>query len=104
MLSELNWRPAESAKTIRSKPNATATHWSIRPIDFSARKRRPGQTDADTQHVPLRLQLDDVDIDVAATKRDGKRQARDAAADDEDLLDAAHGKPTAITPASTSPP
>jgi len=26
MLSELNWRPAESAKTIRSKPNAAATH------------------------------------------------------------------------------
>src|SRR3954447_17493601 len=41
MLSELNWLPAEFANTIRSKPNAAATHSSIRPIDLSARKVAP---------------------------------------------------------------
>src|SRR3954469_6683017 len=41
MLSSPNWRPAASANTIRSKPNATPTHSSISPIDFSARKVGP---------------------------------------------------------------
>ena len=51
---------------------------------MSARKRRPGQADADTQDVPLRLDFDHVDVDAAASQRDRKRQPGDAAANDQD--------------------
>jgi len=42
-------------------------------------QRRPGQADADAQHVPFRRKLDDVDLDVAAAERNREREARDAA-------------------------
>ena len=101
MLSELNWRPAASAKTIRSKPNADSDTLVDQADRLERPQRRPGQADADAQHVPFRLQLDDVDPDIAAAERNGEREARDAAADDQNLL----MLPTAAsTPASALPP
>ena len=52
-------------------------------------QRRPGQADADAEHIPLRRKLDNVDFDIAAAKRNREREARDAAADDEDFPDIA---------------
>ena len=66
-------------------------------------QRRSGQADADAEDVPCRLQLDHIDGDVAAPERDGERQARDTAADDEDLAFVAHGAPR-VTAASGWPP
>ena len=99
MLSELKWRPAASAKTIRSKPNADPDALVDQADRLQRPQRRPGQADADAQHVPLRRKLDDVDFDVAAAERNGEREARDAAADDQNLPDVGH-----VIPASASPP
>ena len=52
---------------------------------------RPGQADADAEHIPARLDFHHVDADAAAAERHRKRQPGDAAADDEDLGDARHG-------------
>ena len=93
-------RPAASAKTIRSKPNATPTHWSIRPIDFSARNVGPVRLMPTPSTFHSRRKLDNVDLDIAAAERNGERQARDAAANDQNLPDVAGH----AIPASASPP
>ncbi len=43
-----------------------------------------GLDDADAVDVPARIELDDVDLDLAQTERDGGREAADPPSDDED--------------------
>ena len=73
--------------------------WVDQPDRLQRPQRRPGQADANAQHVPLGRKLDDVDLDIAAAERNSKRKTRDAAADDQNLLDVGH-----VIPASASPP
>ena len=64
--------------------NPCATASSARPSASSARIAFAGLDDPDAVDVPLRVDLDDVDVDVALAQRDRGGEAADAAADDED--------------------
>ena len=50
----------------------------------------PGLDDPDAVDVPLRVELDDVDLDARLAQRDRGREPADPAADDEDSLDGGH--------------
>src|SRR6185437_1045042 len=51
---------------------------------------RPAQRDAEAEHGPVAVLLDDLGVDSDAPQPRAERQPRDAAADDQDTPDAAH--------------
>ena len=53
-------------------------------------QRVRGLDDPDAVDVPLRVLLDNVDVDPRVAQGDGRRKPADTAADDQDLLDVAH--------------
>jgi hypothetical protein len=69
----------------------TDLHAAIEQVYHLQRaQRRSLQRDADAEHRPLRIQLDDLDLDPGALQSEGERHAGDTAADDKDFTDRRH--------------
>ena len=53
------------------------------PDRFQRAQRRSLHRDADAEHIPRRMQLDEVDLDVRALERGREHHAREARTDDQ---------------------
>jgi hypothetical protein len=72
---------AAPIQTGRSRSNRESWETTDRPHPVGLHRQ------ASAQGVPFRLVLDDLDVKAISVKRDRRRQARDAAADNQHPLD-----------------